>query len=47
MGCRMDWNRKRFTIGAEVKVLAAWVHALVANALYQIATTITTGVMHR
>jgi hypothetical protein len=47
MGNWMDWNRKRFTIGAEVKVLAIWVHALVANALYQFATTIATGAMHR
>ena len=42
----MDWNRKRFTIGAEIKVLASWVHALVASAPYHITTAIATGAMY-
>lgn len=42
----MDWDRKRFTIGAEIEVLATWVHTLVASASYHITTAITTGAMY-
>jgi hypothetical protein len=42
----MDWNRKRFTIGAEIEVFATWVHAFVASASYYIATAVATGAMH-
>jgi len=41
----MDWNWKRFAIGAEIEVIAIWVHALIASALYHFTTAIATSVM--
>jgi len=43
----MDRNRKRFTTGTEVEVVASQVHAFVTNAVNNLPTLIAVSAMQR
>jgi hypothetical protein len=44
---RVDRNRMRFTVGTKVEVSTSGMHTLVANAMYDIATSVTESGMDR